>query len=96
MGALLLIVILVGYVAAVFSTVSLIPQLHKVWKTKRAEEISFYWLGFLSTSQVLWLIYGVYINSVPVAATAIITLLIALVLTVIVMIDDKVSFKFGL
>ena len=85
---------LVGYAAAVLTTVSLVPQIHKVWKSKNAEQISFYWLGFLSLGQVLWLVYGMYIQSVPVAATAAATLVIAVILTVIVLRDDKVSFRF--
>ena len=85
---------IIGYAAAAITTASLLPEIHKVWKTKNAESVSFYWLGALSLGQILWLVYSIYIGSMPLAATAIATLVIAAILTAIVIKDDKISFRF--
>jgi MtN3 and saliva related transmembrane protein len=57
---------ILGLIAASFTTICLLPQLMKVWKTKSTKDIStimfaLYWDGVL-----LWFIYGVYLNDLPI------------------------------
>jgi MtN3 and saliva related transmembrane protein len=50
---------LVGLLAAVCTTVSYIPQLHKVWQTRSTEDISLKMFLILAAGIALWVIYGV-------------------------------------
>ncbi len=55
---------IIGFLAAFRSTVSLIPQIIKTFRTKSAEDVSFFMLvNFLMTS-LLWLLYGLMIGAV--------------------------------
>ena len=54
-----------GYLAAVTLTITLIPQLYLTLKTKKVENLS---LGFLLLQQltcILFLVYGIMLNAVP-------------------------------
>jgi MtN3 and saliva related transmembrane protein len=58
---------LVGLVAAVCTTTSFAPQVVRVWRLKRAEEISLTTFVVFSIGTLVWLIYGILIGSLPVA-----------------------------
>jgi len=68
---------LIGYAAAALTTISFLPQVIKVWRTRSARDISLpmYSLFFLGTA--LWLTYGVAIHSLPVALANAATLILA-------------------
>ena len=55
----------VGLIAATFTTIALLPQLMKVWKTKSTRDISTGMFTLYSSGLFLWFIYGVYINDLP-------------------------------
>ena len=57
---------IVGLIAAMFTTIALLPQLMKVWKTKSTRDISTVMFTLYSSGLFLWFIYGVYINDVPI------------------------------
>ncbi len=57
---------IIGLVAACFTTVSLLPQLIKVWKTKSTKDISTGMFLLYCGGVFLWFIYGVYLNDVPI------------------------------
>lgn len=71
---------IIGLVAAVLTTSSFIPQVIKTKKTKSVENLSLTMYLTMFTGVVLWLIYGLYINSVAVilanAVTAVLTLML--------------------
>lgn len=71
---------IIGLVAAVLTTSSFIPQVIKTKKTKSVENLSLSMYLTMFTGVALWLIYGLYINSVAVilanAVTAILTLML--------------------
>ena len=62
------IIAMIGLGAAALSTVSLLPQLARVWKTKSVKDISAGYCGVMFTSVALWLVYGVLSADVPVIA----------------------------
>jgi MtN3 and saliva related transmembrane protein len=49
----------VGLSAAFFTTISYIPQLLKVWRTRAAGDLSLKMLATLATGLALWVVYGV-------------------------------------
>jgi MtN3 and saliva related transmembrane protein len=57
---------IIGLVAASFTTVSLLPQLLRIRKTKSAKDISTGMFSLFCGGVLLWFIYGLYINDVPI------------------------------
>lgn len=53
----------IGLTAAFLTTSAYIPQAYKAWKTKSAGSVSLSMYLIMLTGVVLWLIYGIYLNS---------------------------------
>ena len=53
-------VTILGLIAAGFTTVCLLPQLLKVYRTKSTRDISIAMFGLYCGGVFLWLIYGLY------------------------------------
>jgi MtN3 and saliva related transmembrane protein len=68
----------IGYVAALFTTFSLLPQIIRIWKLKEARDISLFMPLMVSVGAVLWLVYGIMIAEAPVIAANAVSLLVAL------------------
>ncbi len=60
---------LVGIVAGIFTSSSLMPQLIKTFKTKTAEEISLMMLITLMLGIGLWIYYGILRKDLPIIVT---------------------------
>lgn len=58
-----------GIAASTFTAVSLLPQLVKIWREKKAEGISFLMLGVLFAGLLLWVCYGI-MNDDPIITIA--------------------------
>jgi MtN3 and saliva related transmembrane protein len=56
----------VGLIAALFTTISLFPQLIKIYKTKSTRDISTGMFTLFGGGVFLWFIYGVLVNDVPI------------------------------
>jgi MtN3 and saliva related transmembrane protein len=69
----------IGYVAALFTTFSLLPQIIRIWKLKEARDISLFMPLMVSVGAVLWLVYGIMIAEAPVIAANVVSLLVALI-----------------
>jgi MtN3 and saliva related transmembrane protein len=74
------IIVLFGYMAAVLTTVSFIPQAIKTIRTKNTEGISLIMYLMFSLGVFFWLIYGIYTNNLPVLLANGVTLCFALVI----------------
>ena len=57
---------IVGLIAAAFTTVALLPQLIKVWKTKSTKDISTGMFTLFCVGVFLWFVYGIYMNDIPI------------------------------
>jgi MtN3 and saliva related transmembrane protein len=68
---------LLGYVAAVGTTGAFVPQVYKVYKTKKTEDLSLSTFLLFCIGIVLWTIYGFYIQSLPVILANSITFALA-------------------
>jgi MtN3 and saliva related transmembrane protein len=60
---------LVGIAAGVLTAISMLPQLIKTIKEKKAEAISLKMLLVLVSGLILWLVYGILKNDLPIIAT---------------------------
>ena len=60
---------IVGIAAGVCTSLSLLPQLIKIFRTRKAEDISIFYLMLLLTGLVLWIWYGVMRDDPPIIYT---------------------------
>ena len=67
----------IGFIAAILTTVSFVPQVLKVWRTRSAKDISLGMYSLFTLGIATWLLYGVLIDSWPVILANIITLILA-------------------
>lgn len=74
-----------GYTAAIFATGSFVPQVLKTWRTRSAEDLSYVMLVTHIIGMVLWLVYGVMIQSTPVVAANTVAVLLDVALIVLKM-----------
>ena len=70
--------VLIGSVAAVGTTGAFVPQVVRVWRLRRADEISFTTFLVFSVGTLVWLVYGLQIGSSPVIVANAVTLGLAL------------------
>ncbi|HLA54669.1 MAG TPA: SemiSWEET transporter [Flavobacterium sp.] len=57
---------ILGLAAAVLTTASNIPQAFKIIKTKTTKGISSLSYGMLFTGGIVWIIYGIYRDDLPI------------------------------
>jgi len=55
----------VGFLAALICSISMLPQVFKVHRTKKTEDLSLGAFSTLATGLFLWLVYGLLITKVP-------------------------------
>jgi MtN3 and saliva related transmembrane protein len=68
-----------GYVAGALTTMSLVPQVMKIWKTKSARDVSLGMFLIFSVGISLWIAFGFSINSMPVIIANSVSLLLGFV-----------------
>jgi MtN3 and saliva related transmembrane protein len=73
---------LVGLLAAACTTFSFLPQAIKTIRTKDTQSISLSMYALFTFGTLLWLLYGVFTNNLPVYLANGITLLFALIILV--------------
>jgi MtN3 and saliva related transmembrane protein len=69
---------IIGYVAAIFTTFSLLPQIIRIRKLKEARDISLFMPLMISIGSILWLIYGIILKEAPIIAANTVSLLFSL------------------
>ncbi len=57
---------LIGAIAAVFTTISFLPQVIKVYKTRRTSDLSLPMYVIFSLGVFLWMCYGFLAGSLPI------------------------------
>ena len=70
-------VILLGLIAGALTSLSFLPQLIKIWRSRSAGDISLVMYVIITTGFVLWLWYGILIFSIPVIVANSIAILIS-------------------
>ena len=66
--------------AAIITTTAFLPQVYKTWKTKDTKALSLTMYTAFFIGVTLWIIYGFYLNSLPMIIANIITAISALTL----------------
>lgn len=57
---------IIGLIAGTCTTISFLPQVIKIIKTKETKDISISMYIILATGMLLWIIYGIFIEALPV------------------------------
>lgn len=77
-----------GLIAGVLTTIAYLPQLIKTWQTKSAHDLSWSMLIVLCAGIILWLVYGFYVQDIPIIAANIVTFIFASMILVL-----KIKYK---
>jgi MtN3 and saliva related transmembrane protein len=73
----------VGIVAGIFTALSLLPQLIKLLREKKAEDISLFFLIVLFIGLGLWVWYGTLRNDWPIIITNCFSLIVNLLMIIL-------------
>ena len=76
---------IIGLIAAVCTTFAFIPQVMKVWKTKQTNDLSLRMYSIMFIGILLWLIYGIRIDSLSIILANVVTaILVGTILVLII------------
>jgi len=64
---------IIGLIAAVCTTFAFVPQVMKVWKTKQTKGLSLRMYSIMFLGIVLWLVYGILIDSLSIILANVVT-----------------------
>ncbi|HQR92976.1 MAG: hypothetical protein B7Y15_08105 [Bacteroidetes bacterium 24-39-8] len=70
----------IGLFGAFLSSITFIPQVWLAWKTKSVGDLSLGMLLIVFTSVIVWLVYGIYLNLLPVIIANSIIFILSLLL----------------
>jgi MtN3 and saliva related transmembrane protein len=73
----------IGLAAGVCTATSLIPQVIKTIKEKKAEDVSLGMLLVLGTGIALWIVYGIKKSDLPIIATNAFSLLVNITMVIL-------------
>ena len=72
-----------GYAAAFLTTVSFLPQVVRIWRTKKSDDLSLPAFSAFSLGVLCWLVYGIAKGMKPVIAANVVTLFLALAVLIL-------------
>ncbi|RED22563.1 MtN3 and saliva related transmembrane protein [Flavobacterium cutihirudinis] len=80
---------IIGLLAGTCVTISVIPQILKVWKTKKVREISLRTFSILTFGIFVWIVYGVLKKDFPIIITNSISLFLNLIMVYFLLYYEK-------
>ena len=69
---------LIGILAGICTTISFIPQILQIWRTRSASSISFPMYVIFSIGVSLWVIYGILIHATAIILANSVTLMLSI------------------
>lgn len=69
-----------GYIAGILTTLAFVPQVLQIYKTKSAKDVSLAMFLIFTAGVIMWLVYGIKVQALPVIAANSITLILSLVI----------------
>lgn len=70
-------VTIIGLMAGSLTTISFLPQVIKTWRSRSAKDLSLSMFLSFSIGVLLWLIYGILLQDLPIIISNLITLILA-------------------
>ncbi|MBU0457194.1 MAG: SemiSWEET transporter [Nanoarchaeota archaeon] len=80
----MVLVTLLGLLAAACTTISFLPQAIKTIKTKQTKDLSLIMYTILTIGIILWLIYGFFIKDLPIILANGITLIFSVTILILI------------
>lgn len=77
-----MVLIVIGFIASFTSTISLVPQIYKTYKTKSVEDLSLIMLINFFLCSISWVIYGILTDTKSVLITNVIMTLFSLIMLI--------------
>ncbi len=71
---------LLGMAAGCMSSITFLPQVIKTWRTRSASDISLLMFTFATISVIMWLVYGIFLENIPIIFTNAMVLLFSLIM----------------
>ena len=68
---------LIGLAAGFLTTISFVPQIRKIWKTKSADDVSRKMFLAVAAGVALWLVYGILLEQWPIIIWNAVSLVLA-------------------
>ena len=69
-----------GYAAGIITTLAFLPQALRIIRTRQTRDISLLWALAMNTGIVLWLLYGIAKNDLPMIGANSITLVLLMII----------------
>lgn len=79
----------IGIAAGICTAISLLPQIIKIIKEKKAQDISLFYLFVLLGGLALWTYYGVLKSDVPIIATNVFSMILNIAMITLGMIYKR-------
>lgn len=80
---------IIGFCAGFLTSLSYIPQLVKVWKTKSTKDISYLMFIMACTGLSLWITYGMLIKSISLIVANVVTFTLGLSILVMKFVFER-------
>lgn len=80
---------ILGLFAGICVTVSVIPQIIKVWKTKKVKQISLLTFSVLTFGIAMWVVYGILKKDFPIIVTNSVSLFLNLIMVYFLIYYEK-------
>ena len=80
---------ILGFIAGICVMTSVIPQILKVWRTKKVKDISLLTFSVLTFGVALWVVYGILKNDLPIVITNSISLFLNLIMVYFIIYYEK-------
>lgn len=74
---------MIGLAAGILTACSMLPQVFKILKEKKAEDVSLIMLLVLLAGLVLWIVYGFKKNDMPIIVTNCFSLLVNITMVIL-------------
>lgn len=72
--------LIIGIIGAILSSISFLPQVVQIWKTKSADDLSMATIVLLASNGTSWLVYGILKDAMPLVITNAIVLIMLLLI----------------
>ncbi len=66
----------IGYIAAIFTTASFLPQVYKLWKTRKTKGLSLPMYLIYTTGVFFWALYGFFLHDLAIIIANAITFIL--------------------
>lgn len=73
---------MIGYIAAILTTISLLPQAIKVILEKKTDSVSLSMYIMQVFGLILWILHGIFIKDMPLIISSLISVILALIILV--------------